>query len=326
MILIVLTDERPFEAVETVLRRLSYLLIPISVVVIKYFPEIGITYSEWTGAPEFMGVTTSKNMLGVLCLISGVFFFWDLLKRWPERKLRRTRRIIMVDVAFIGMSLWLLNLADSATSRLCLVIGCLIIMTVQSRWGKTHSGVLKVLLPLLLVGTFAIDVLIDISASVSELLGRDPTLTGRTQIWAALLSMNTNPIFGVGYESFWLGDRLLAVWQRTGLRGLNEAHNGYLETYLSLGLFGLCLLGGFIVMTYQTICRRLSVSLRFASLSLALWTILLIYNVTESAFKSGLLWFTFLLIGISIPRSLAHPKLEIAETSKRRLKTAPQRA
>ena len=56
-------------------------------------------------------------MLGVLCLISGIFFFWDTVTRWPERKERRTKRIILVNVAFIAMTLWLLNLSSSATSQ-----------------------------------------------------------------------------------------------------------------------------------------------------------------------------------------------------------------
>src|SRR2546426_6753399 len=81
MVLVVLSDSRPLEAIETLLRRFLYLLIPISVVLIKYFREVGVGYSVWTGAAEFVGVTTSKNMLGVLCLISGLFFFWDTLRR-----------------------------------------------------------------------------------------------------------------------------------------------------------------------------------------------------------------------------------------------------
>ena len=65
-------------------------------------------------------------------------------------------------------------------------------------------------------------------------VGRDPTLTDRTKIWSLVLSMHTNPLIGTGYESFWLGPRLLKVWQG-GLGGINEAHNGYLEFSSILG-------------------------------------------------------------------------------------------
>ena len=49
VILVVLSDPRPLEAVRTLLRRLSYLLIPLSIVLIKYYPEISRQYDLWTG-------------------------------------------------------------------------------------------------------------------------------------------------------------------------------------------------------------------------------------------------------------------------------------
>ena len=75
VILVVLSDPRPLEAVRAVLRRLSYLVIPLSVVLVKYYPGIGSTYDPWTGIAQYSGATTSKNMLGVACLVSGLFFF-----------------------------------------------------------------------------------------------------------------------------------------------------------------------------------------------------------------------------------------------------------
>jgi exopolysaccharide production protein ExoQ len=303
MVLVVLSDPRPVEAIETLIRRLSFVLVPLSVVIVKYFRDIGVSYNDWTGGAEYVGVTMSKNMLGVLCLVCGLFFFWDITKRWRDRKAREAKRAIVLDIVMIGMSLWLLNLADSATSRMCLLIGCILITIVQSQWGKTNSGALKIMIPLTLFAGILLEFTFSMSDTVARLLGRDPTLTGRTEIWTALLAARTNPLFGTGYESFWLGDRLVAIWAK-GMRGLNEAHNGYLETYLNLGLFGLSILVGFLIISYRTICRRLSVSLQFASVSLALWTMLLIYNVTEAAFRSSLLWLTFLLVGMVVPNSV----------------------
>ena len=59
------------------MRRLCYLLVSLSVVLVKYYPQMGKMYSEWTGAAYYVGATSSKNGLGVLCLVSGIFFFWD---------------------------------------------------------------------------------------------------------------------------------------------------------------------------------------------------------------------------------------------------------
>ena len=113
--------------------------------------------------------------------------------------------------------------------------------------------------------------------------------------------MHTNLLLGTGYESFWLGSRLEWFWQNAGLGHLNEAHNGYLEVYLNLGLIGVFLLCGFLVASYRSICERLKPFTSLASLSLAIWTIMVFYNVTEAGFRGGLLWLTFLLLVIVVP-------------------------
>jgi len=300
VILVVLTDRRPLEAVGTLLRRLCYLLIPMSILLIKYYPQMGKQYDFWIGTSVFVGATTSKNMLGVLCLVSGIFFFWDTVTRWADRKERLTRRIIMLNFAFIGMTLWLLHLADSATSRVCLTLGCLVIAAAHRKSVKRNPFLLKLLIPASLCLYMILQFSFGINRALAGLVGRNSTFTGRTELWNILLSMHTNPLLGTGYESFWLGPRLQMIWAKFAV--VNEAHNGYLEIYLNLGLIGLFLLIGFLIASYRTICKRLTPHSSFGSLSLALWTVLLFYNVTEAAFKGGqLMWLAFLLGAISVP-------------------------
>src|SRR4029077_8373108 len=120
---------------------------------------------------------------------------------------------------------------------------------------------------------------INMIGTLAQFVGRSPDLTGRTNIWKGVIDTNTNPLIGVGYESFWLGPRLLWVWERAG--GVTEAHNGYLEIYLELGMIGLLLLVAFLISGYQTIYRRFRAGSSLATLGLALWTVLLFYNATE---------------------------------------------
>jgi exopolysaccharide production protein ExoQ len=300
-VLVVLSDPRPFHAFRAVLRHLSYLLIPLSVVLIKYFPGISKQYDVWTGADMYVGVTTGKNLLGVICVISGLFFFWDTVVRWPERKRRQAKRIILVNISFIAMALWLLHLASSATSRVCLVLGCLFVVLAHTRWARRHSLFLKMLGPAFFFLYLILAFGFDMNGSMAGAVGKDPTLTDRTKIWAFLLNMHTNPLLGTGYESFWIGSRLQSFWETAGLGHLNEAHNGYLEVYLNLGLIGLCLLGGFMIASYGTICRRLRPFSSLGSLTLALWVIMVFYCVTEAGFRGGLMWLAFLLGGITVP-------------------------
>jgi exopolysaccharide production protein ExoQ len=301
VVLVILTDPDPLEAVRTVLRRLFYLLIPLSVLLVKYYPAIGIQYNSWTGTAMSVGPTTSKNSLGVVCLVSGVFFFWDTATRWFDRRRWRTKRIILVNIGFIAMTLWLLHRANSATSLICLLMGCLVIAAIHSRMLLRRPRLLKTLIPASLCVFPILAFGFNMNAQLAGAVGRDPTLTERTEIWNILPSMQTNPLLGTGYESFWLGSRLQWIWNTSGFGALNEAHNGYLEIYLNLGIVGLLLFVAFLIASYRIICKRLTPVSAFASLSMSLWAVLLVYNVTESAFTWHFMWITFLVGAVAVP-------------------------
>jgi exopolysaccharide production protein ExoQ len=319
VVLVVLSDPRPFEAIRTLLRRLCYILIPLSVVFAKYFPALGRRYSYWTGAGVFVGAASDKNNLGVLCLISGIFFIWDTVIRWSSRKDRRVKRIIIVNIAFIAMTLWLLHYGDSATSSVCLAVGCLVILAAHSRMGRRHLTFLKVMIPVALCVCLIITFAFGINRELTAAVGRNATLTDRTDLWKVLLSMHTNPLVGTGYEGFWLGPRF--KWISETFAEVNEAHNGYLEVYLNLGGIGLLLLGGFLMSSYRMICRRLTTTFSLGSLSLALWIVVILYNITEAAFKFQLMWVIFLLLAMVVPerveqRVRAHPVSDKPRTAK----------
>jgi exopolysaccharide production protein ExoQ len=310
VILVVLSDPDPLEAVRTVLRRLGYLLIPLCILLDKYYPNISRQYDPWTGIGMYAGATTGKNLLGLVALLSGLFFFWDTVARWSDRKERRTKRILLVNIAFLAMSFWVLDTANSATCRVCMALGCLVIAAAHSKMFRRHPGFLKVLIP----GSFCLYVTLALgfgmSGDLAAAVGKDPTLTDRTVIWNIVLNMHTNPLIGTGYESFWLGPRLQKVWET--MPGINEAHNGYLEVYLNLGIIGVLLIVGLLIASYRNICRRLTPFSNVASLYLALWAIMLFFSVTEAGFRSGLMWLVFLLGGIAVPGPAEDPVRNVA--------------
>jgi len=322
MVLVVLSDPHPLIAISTVIRRFSSIVLFLSLILIKYYPGMAIVYDPWLGKPEYVGATTSKNMLGVVCLISGLFYFWDTLGRWPERKTPEARRVLVANIALMAVTWKLLMLSNSATSQGCLFLGCLIMMIVRSRWAKANPRLVTTGIPVGLAGLALLDFLFDLSSTVAGLFGRDPTLTGRTGIWDAVLAVQTNPLIGVGYQSFWMGGRLAAVWSSLNAWfPLSEAHNGYLETYLNLGFIGLLLLIVFMLSSCRTVFRQIVVSPHFASFSVAFWTITVFYNLTESAFGASLLWFVLLLCAIVVPLSAEVPWAVV----QRGRGTAPQR-
>jgi O-antigen ligase len=160
-----------------------------------------------------------------------------------------------------------------------------------------------------------------ISGNLSEALGRGSELSGRTELWTRLLKVQINPIFGTGFESFWLGERLQ---QMEGIFFFipNEAHNGYLETYLTLGLIGVFLLVGLIVATFWKIRLELFRNFEWARYRLGFFAALVVYNWTEAAIKTySPVWFVFYLIAMDYPRThlaSAQPRAGVARSKETR--------
>lgn len=74
-------------------------------------------------------------------------------------------------------------------------------------------------------------------------LGRDLTLTGRTDIWdAAAPAVAAKPWLGYGYYAFWLPDNGPAYWVREAVAWpVASAHSTWLELALGLGRIGVVL-------------------------------------------------------------------------------------
>jgi exopolysaccharide production protein ExoQ len=146
------------------------------------------------------------------------------------------------------------------------------------------------------------------SGGLVHSLGRDPTLTGRTEIWQAVLSVHTNPVLGAGFENFWVGERMERVWEITA-QHIQEAHDGYLEVYLNLGWIGVVLLAAVIVTGYRNAVAIYRRNLHAGRIRVALFTAGVIYSVTEAGFRMmSPIWIGFLLAVTFVPPNLLHSK------------------
>jgi exopolysaccharide production protein ExoQ len=301
MALIVLTEPDPKEALIRLMKRCAYIVVPVSILFIKYYPELGRGFSPWGGA-VCTGITTDKNALGGDCLILGYFFFWYLLQTWRNERSRWRRNELWLIAGFSIGIWWLFTQAHSATSSISLIVGILVLLFVGiRRINKNFIGTYMLAALVLLV---AAEMMFGLSGHMSENLGKGSELSGRTGLWTTLLGLHTNPILGTGFESFWLGKRL------EQLEGIfyfvpNEAHNGYLETYLTLGIVGLFLMIGLFIATFRKIRLELFRDFEWGRYRLGFLAALILYNWTEAAFKTlSPLWFVFYLIATDYPRIL----------------------
>lgn len=299
MVLVVLTDPAPFEALKTLIRRAAYVLVPASVLLIVFFPGLGTSYDYSTGVTSVTGVSDSKNGLGYICLVFGAFFFWSLLTIWRSDSELRNRKEILVLTMILLMIGWLFIKARSATSSLCFMIGVLVMLGTKSPRAKKSNRIFSNLAVIGLVAGIILQSTVDLLQALMSTMGRGMTLTGRTDLWKSLFHIGTNPFLGTGYDSFWLGKRAERIWD-VYLWQPNQAHNGYLELYLNLGIIGVILLGAAIVSAYRNIGRTFHSDYDSGRLRIAVLVIVVFYNVTEAAFlRMHLVWIMFLLIAMA---------------------------
>lgn len=307
MVLIILTDDKPVEAVKMVIKRSAYVLIPLSVLVIKYYPDLGRTYNPWTWEVAYTGVTTNKNSLGYVCLVSGFFFVGELIATWQKRSKSIDKRGIFITLLFLLMISWLFKVANSETSLIALIIGTCIFAGLNLGFMKRNIRrielyvfiILLCILPVLLLGySFFF-------SSVVGATGHSETFLGRTQLWNELLHVNINEFIGTGFESFWLGGRAARLWEKYWWHP-TQAHNGYLETYLNLGYIGVVLLLGVIYSSYRNICKVMAFDFDYGRFRMGFLIIVVVYNITEAAFKGiHLMWFIFFLISIEYSKTFS---------------------
>lgn len=302
MILVILTEPQPIEAVKLVFRRCCFILVPFSILLIKYFLEIGVSYDPWSGQQYFLGVTDGKNALGRLCLIFGYFLFWELTNSLPMKQLlsKQNRKKTYIDILYFLMIFWLLRRAHSVTAIICLLLGIMVLVGVKLPIVRRNLNFLGVIFFAVAVGYFFLEYTFGITQALLEVMGRNATLTGRTEIWKIVIPMVTNPIIGFGYDSFWMGDRLSKLWAIYWWHPI-QAHNGYIEIYLDLGLMGLFLLLTVIVASYKKCKRELQYNLSLGQFKLGLLVIALFYNITEASFGGlSLMYICFLLCAFTI--------------------------
>jgi O-antigen ligase len=128
---------------------------------------------------------------------------------------------------------------------------------------------------------------------IVEAVGRDLTLTGRTDIWAFALDIGVRrPTFGAGYRAFWSDVNTLYwgefLWWadddvlRSNFHGPDHGHSGLLDLWLEMGWIGCSLFVLVIASAVAWIQRCFAHGSRvIAVMFSAMLTFALIYSCTE---------------------------------------------
>jgi exopolysaccharide production protein ExoQ len=298
MALVILTEPDLLEALVTLIKRAAFVMLPLSICFIKYFPNLGRTFDFWSGAPCNTGITTNKNLLGFDLWILGTVLFWHFLQVWAWKRGRARRNELVLCGGLLGMDLCLFKMAQSETSLMAFLLGTIIMLFLGFRRINVRQVGAYVIVGIAFCAIAGYG--LGLYGDLLHLLGRNDTLTGRTDIWRMLWHWDINPILGTGFESFWLGERRLEV--QNYLPFLNEAHNGYLETYLNLGIFGVAITAAMLLATYAKARRELFNDFEFGRLRMCFLFAFIVYNWTEAAFRlNDFPFFMFFIIAIDYP-------------------------
>jgi exopolysaccharide production protein ExoQ len=232
-------------------------------------PSLGVESGGHLG--DWRGLFSQKNVLARIAVLAILaFVFWR----------PRYRPFRYFAIAFgIGV----LGMARSGTGFLVMI--ALVAVIPLFRLIRTKPVLLvPIAMVLLVVGAVLGVVLVGNADLALAFLGRNATLTGRTELWhACLVSIMKRPLQGYGFDAFWLGMTGESALVDGSVHWLvPTAHNGALDLLLSLGAVGL----GLFLFAYS-VCLRKSFQFYVRHQShlrawpLAYLVFFLLYNITE---------------------------------------------
>jgi exopolysaccharide production protein ExoQ len=315
MVLVILSETDPKAAIRSLVKRSAYALIPLSVLFIKFVPRMGRSFTR-SGGVDFHGVATQKNEYGLLLLIFGIYFAWELITIWRRKDLETLKRVGPIDLFFLGVIFWQLFFIDSKTPILCLLLGMGIIFLIGHPYFKgsptrVRNSIIALVLAAALLQTFA-----DIRGTIISSAGRNATLTDRTVLWGEVLKLSHDPWLGSGWDNFWLRDRIAPLWDKWWWHP-RSAHNGYIEIYLYLGWCGVVLLAFVLLAGFKRSIERFRSDVEYGGLALAFFFAALFQNYAESSFhRMSPIWFFFLLLSlVRMPEKRGAPEPGILRPS-----------
>ncbi|MFH7241640.1 MAG: O-antigen ligase family protein [Spirulina sp.] len=278
------------------LRLICYMFglsIVLSIFFIILLPKYGVMGGVHAGSMR--GIYTHKNMFGKAMVLSvAAFLIYAKSARpgnwWPW--------------VGVGSSFALVILSDSSSSLLNGIMLMSIVLSTQVIQLRGKDLIFSLLL--LAAVIFALTQwFLPMAQAVVEALGKDMTLTGRTDIWPmSLAKIQERPWLGYGFNGFWHGlngeslDMILAVRWR-----VPSSHNGFLDLWLDLGFVGFSL---FFLLLWNSIIKIVFI-LRHQFNWVYVWPLaLLVYtvivNLTETALisQNSLGWVLFIAVTLSV--------------------------
>jgi exopolysaccharide production protein ExoQ len=193
---------------------------------------------------KIQGIVGNSNLLSMVALLALIAFSIQLARAVAARQRRVT------SAAWVAFAVLMIALSRSATILVAVAVLVVVLAFVLSvRWARTVAVKAVVTFAYLGVIVSGIVVAVANSSAIFALLGKSSDLTGRGDIWAAVIGLaEQRPVQGWGWVSYWV------PWVKPfdtlafegGVRQLH-AHNAWLDIWLQLGVIGLVIFGGLVL-------------------------------------------------------------------------------
>ena len=252
-----------------------------TIVIVFLVPSIGLDHSPGH-ATDWQGIFTQKNACGrIMVLGTAVLLFGPRLTA----------------ARFAGLALFLFVLVMSGSRGAWMIEAAVLVLWivffVARRAGPRFRLVFAVAAPLAVAMFSAAAAFL--FPRLMRLLGRDPTLSGRTAIWAQVLHfVARRPLLGYGYDAFWRGSSGPSLQVSASVHFIVEhAHNGFLEIALELGCAGVAL----VALSWLGALRQLwplwrAGEIEVIAFPLAILILIALYDLDENTLLiyNGLFW------------------------------------
>lgn len=291
----------------------------LSIAIALALPDYGVMTFQEGGFHQgaWRGIYIHKNGLGRMMVLSALVF---LLSVNSSRKYRS------IAWAGFGLSIALLVLSTSKTALAILFTSIALLPFYKALRWRSSLAICLAIATIFIGGSVAV-LLVSNAEAILGVFGRDLTLTGRTDLWAAVLDkIGERPWLGYGYGGFWRS------WEGESAQVLSivrwaapHSHNGFLDLCLDLGLLGLLTFAfSFLAVCWRSIICLRSIRTSEGLLPIGYLTFLLLANLTESSLlRQNSLWILFIAIAFSTHNVIIkcqEPQVN-AQLPRKRLKT-----
>lgn len=271
-----------------------------SCLVVAFLPAYGVAVGVNAGA--WQGIFGQKNPFGRFMSLEALVFVVAALED-------KTRRWWYALGAILCSGLLLM--AHDMTAYLMLPILVALIPVFQ--YVRRHSFARPAILLSLVGATLAgfVSLMVLSPDKILAALGKDTSLSGRTDIWSMVWQkILNNPVLGHGYSAFWLGWKgkdSAAIWMALQWP-VPHSHNGFLDLLADLGFVGLALfLAGYAVCFRRALhCAQASKTL-LGLFPLLYCVFMILFNFSESSIlkQESVYWVLYAATWVLTTRWLA---------------------